>query len=388
MSNQFSPHRAIQTAIIFVIFYIAVRALSNYTVFNIFAYDFFYLLSGFNRVSQGLLPYRDFQTPVGPLFYEIIKTTIYLFGSGAEAITHTTTVPTIIVSIFLIRMLLRRTDPATACLIVIYFISIGLSPRPLGYANEFVAFSAPYNILSILLLGIVFASLPSLRHNHQTVSRIEETLLVGVALAGLIAIKASHGIIASLLVLCFSVTTEKHLSFFRRNHVKSIAVGAFILGISIVASYSTWSGYFSDIMMTAKASEIHGRVIWKLFDLAFFHSVTLCLMLACLYAIVAARRLSEKSSCEGIYSYIIATCAGLAIVYNDHASELFFFPLVALLANNYIFLLNVNHFSTKIPRFSIRVYCVFFIVASIFLTISYAHKSKTLPEFDWGPAHM
>lgn len=212
--------------------------------------DYFIAMDQGYKIQSGLLPYTDFWSPLGPLYYlqvyivsslvEIWKMPIYL--------NWVLFIPLVLISNYLSYTILKNKTQAFLFTITITTWLIG--PFMIGGAPFKANWIALYNTASLTIFSL-FLLLFLNKENSKTIG-----ILYGFLALSLIFLKLPYGIIASLILVYASIK-NKNISY------AGIVIVLGILAWNVFDSHS-FLNYFEALLKVNKISNGFERMMWRI----------------------------------------------------------------------------------------------------------------------------
>src|ERR1035441_922217 len=205
-------------------------AIVGVPVLRNFGHDIFVSLDGGWRVLHGQRPGVDFYSQMGPAYYLLHATGLWLAGGDARGLGYGSALATSLISFWAFFVLRSRMRPAPLFVACLFLALLAAAPFPLGYYYSDAAFSMKHNRYGFALTALVMLEsfLP------QDASTRKRHLLggfsTGLACALLLFLKISYGFVA-LTVAAVSLP----LSSGARNRLAGMAAGFAAFSVPMMA---------------------------------------------------------------------------------------------------------------------------------------------------------
>ena len=205
-------------------------AIVGVPVLRDFGHDIFVSLDGGWRVLHGQRPGVDFYSQMGPAYYLLHATGLWLAGGDARGLGYGSALATSLISFWAFFVLRSRMRPAPLFVACLFLALLAAAPFPLGYYYSDAAFSMKHNRYGFALTALVMLEsfLP------QDASTRKRHLLggfsTGLACALLLFLKISYGFVA-LTVAAVSLP----LSSGARNRLAGMAAGFAAFSVPMMA---------------------------------------------------------------------------------------------------------------------------------------------------------
>jgi len=186
-------HRVLAVLLLLVCFAVAIVGVP---VLQNFGHDIFVSLDGGWRVLHGQRPGVDFYSQMGPAYYLLHATGLWLAGGDARGLGYGSVLATSLISFWAFFLLRSRMRPAPFFVACLFLALLAAAPFPLGFHFYQAAFCMKHNRYGYALTALVMLEsfLP------QEASSRKQYLLggfsTGLACALLLFLKISYGFVA------------------------------------------------------------------------------------------------------------------------------------------------------------------------------------------------
>lgn len=291
--------------------------------------DYLFMVEQGWRLAQGQLPYRDFISPLGPLYYLIVGSVEYLSGADPAAYRLNGFLAMTLFGPGLVWISWRRLPGKVAVFVAIAFAMIPLTPRNIDGMFFDFDFLAIYNSLcwplaATVILGTLFESKPG---NCRRLT-LADGLAIGLALIGLLTLKLPHGVIASgVLAIGLIIRPANRLCLAAAALLTFAAIALLYLSAAPLPHL-----YLQQLIAVGHANDLSARVHSKLQIYVYSQMVTLLLAL---FAIWMIEKYRQFHPVRIGYRDVAAAGAILLASYgeaiNDHGDTPAALPLLFLL---------------------------------------------------------
>jgi hypothetical protein len=196
MGSHDAARRRLRLLIVLLLLVCVAVAIVGVPRLRIFGHDVFVSLDGGWRVLNGQRPGVDFFAQMGPVYYLLHATGLWLAGNDARGLGYGSTLATALISFWAFIVLRPRMKPAPFFVACLFLALLAAAPFPLGFPPWQTAFAMKHNRYGYALTGLVLLEsfLPpgaaSRRH------RFAGGFSTGLACALLLFLKISFGLVA------------------------------------------------------------------------------------------------------------------------------------------------------------------------------------------------
>lgn len=201
--------------------------------------DYFFSLDQSHRVLNNVLPYRDFDSPIGPFFYiNLYLAHFFVPIEKVPALSNWTAIWLMIPSYFVIKEIAK--EKTIISLFVLWFPALAYGLSPLSV--QMISWIAPYNSISITLFSVVLVSLFTEKFDKKFL------ICLSIIVLCLFMTKISYGIVC---LMCFFV-----ISIMRKNIKIFYALIPTILCFLLwaIVDYKSLSNYVMEILRIIQIS--------------------------------------------------------------------------------------------------------------------------------------
>lgn len=287
---------------------------SGGTFINVFASDYNISIDQIYRMRHNVMPYIDFPSSIGPLYYILLYITGMIFPiEWAPSFFGFFALPLMIPCFILLRSRLK--ENLALCVLLVSWMFV-LAPRPFDLFFNYSSFLAPYNTLSLALFTSVLMALIPVKK--------EETILncfcFFILVIACFMLKASYGLLA-----IFALSLSFMWPYFER---RLALVGViFISLIFMLAASVSLVLNFRDIIEISSVMSVTERVLYKMQNItqkSFTYFFLSFLFLAWM------ERIRLNTSWRWTASGFVVTGLIWGSVINDHSEvpALFFMILI------------------------------------------------------------
>lgn len=290
--------------------------------------DYLFVIEQGWRLAQGQLPYRDFISPIGPLYYALIGGVQYLSSGAAGAYRLTGFLAMLFVGPGLIWMAWRRLSANIAIFVALYFALIPVSPRELDGLFFDFSYLALYNslcwpLIAIVMLGALFNPFRDKGPRYA----VMEGLLIGLAITALLALKITHGISA----LGISV-----VGLLVRPNNRSALIVALLCAVGIAAINCAFAPdllerYIANLVEIGQSNNLTDRIHSKMQNIIYHETAT---FLASFFAFWVIEKYRQYHPRKVSYADVAAVGTIFLVTYadtlNDNEDTLATVPLLFL----------------------------------------------------------
>jgi hypothetical protein len=164
-------------------------------VLQIFSHDIFISLDGGWRVLHGQRPSVDFYSQMGPAYYLLHATGLWLAGGDARGLGYGSTIATSVLCVWSFLLLCLRMKPGPFFLALIFLAMLAAAPFPIGSPYFAASFSMKHNRYCFALTGLVLLE-SFLPHFENTRKRqFFFAFSSGFACALMLFLKISYGFV-------------------------------------------------------------------------------------------------------------------------------------------------------------------------------------------------
>jgi len=205
-------------------------AIIGVPLLQVFGHDIFVSLDGGWRVLHGQRPGMDFYSQMGPAYYLLHATGLWLAGDDARGLGYGSALATSLISFWAFFLLRSRMKPAPLFVACLFLALLAAAPFPLGCTFTQASFSMKHNRYGFALTALVM--LESFLPQDDS-SRKQQGLggfSTGLACALLLFLKISYGFVAlTLAVVSLPLCSRA------RNRMAGMAVGFAAFGVPMMA---------------------------------------------------------------------------------------------------------------------------------------------------------
>lgn len=309
-----------------VAFAIALAAGRTYLSTNLL--DYLFMVEQGWRLAQGQLPYRDFISPIGPVYYLLVGIVQHLAAGDAGAYRLTGFLAMLIFGPGLIWIAWRRLPGKLAVFVAAAFAMIPLTPRELdGWFFDF-AFLALYNSLCWPLMAtVILGSLFEARKGNG-LARLFDGLAIGLAVFALLMLKLPHGVVAvGTVVIGYVLRPRNRLAL-----AAAILFAGLLAGGSYLLAADLLTLYLRDFVNIGRANDLLYRLHGKLQIYLYHGTITLLLSVFAIWLLEKYRQYHPRKIGYGDIAgaaTILLVSYGNAI--NDHENTPATLPLLFVL---------------------------------------------------------
>ena len=195
----------------------------------LFGRDVMYLLDGAWKWHSGIFPYRDYQSPTGPLPFLLISIGMQVSGGVINAIPAGLALYAAVLLPLALYTCFVRLHPLLAAFAAIVLTVATCAPRLLQFGSDAWSYAALYQRCEIPLLGILLLTCFVARRAEHSTAELTDGVIAGMITALLFSSTAAVGV-WSLLIAAAGGWTQR-----RRPAYYFAAVGALLLGFFVVA---------------------------------------------------------------------------------------------------------------------------------------------------------
>ncbi|MGI4811824.1 MAG: hypothetical protein ACRYGG_00570, partial [Janthinobacterium lividum] len=165
--------------------------------------DFMFELDTAWRLHTGQVPYIDFITPIGPVFYIVSGWAHRIFGPGPMTQAWLPMIPSLLLGAMMLWVGRRRLPPRMALLLAVLMVVRTCSPRFIDYVFLESSFLAPYNTFSSFLAVIVMlaSALPVRGYARKSWHPWMEGAILGFCLTCMVFLKMHYAVICAVVML-------------------------------------------------------------------------------------------------------------------------------------------------------------------------------------------
>jgi hypothetical protein len=205
-------------------------AIVGVPVLQDFGHDIFVSLDGGWRVLHGQRPGVDFYSQMGPAYYLLHATGLWLAGGDARGLGYGSALATLLISFWAFFLLRSRMRPAPFFVACLFLALLAAAPFPLGFHFYLGAFCMKHN-----RYGYAFTALVMLESFLPQDASTRKRLLLGgfstgLACALLLFLKISYGFVA----LTFAAVSLPLCSG-ARNRLAGMAAGFAAFSVPMMA---------------------------------------------------------------------------------------------------------------------------------------------------------
>jgi hypothetical protein len=220
-------HRVLAVSLVLVCLAVAIVGVP---LLKVFGHDIFVSLDGGWRVLHGQRPGVDFYSQMGPAYYLLHATGLWLAGNDARGLGYGSTLATSLISFwafFLLRSRMRTAPFFVACL---FLALLAAAPNPLGYTLFQTSFSMKHNRYGFALTALVMLESFLPEDFSTRKQRFLGGFSTGLACALLLFLKISYGFVA----LTFAAVSLPLCSR-ARSRLLGMAAGFAAFGVPMMA---------------------------------------------------------------------------------------------------------------------------------------------------------
>jgi len=299
-------------------------ALGGGVFVNNYVLDFGFAVGEAWRLAQGQLPYLDWRTPLGPLYYALLAGAVALAPSLPEAVVWAGFLGAVLLMAPTLRLMRVGLPGGAALALALALWLLAAGPRnPDGLMGD-AAWLALYNGLCLPLLAAVLiaALFPTARPAPGLPAALLDAAAVGICTAALLLTKAPHGALA-IIALVAGVLVRAD----RRGRLLLgllVALG----GVSLLGALfpAATIAHLAQLIETARASDLLVRLLMKK-ELVF--GLGAVLLGACFVAIwlLEQYRKEDARLWPDVAALLAATVLAWAAAFQDHPAT----PVMAVL---------------------------------------------------------
>ena len=280
--------------------------------FSQWSQDLFIPLEGVLHIRAGQWPHRDFQTPVGSLWYVINALPGLIMPVSARTTVVANLIVALIAAVAALAVCLGRMPRWLAGLAAFYIGLVALSPRQIGESYVHISNNATYNRYCWALIGVIAlaALLPAPGRRRDATDGVIAGLLIAVCFY----IKVTYAA-AGIGFLGLTLFTVRRFAGWRFAVAAAVFALVAILGVGLATG--DLPGYFADmhtavvVLPDAVRPDAARFLLWQgLAGLVF--SVLLALM--------AGARPTQMFTLRntGVWAGPLTAAAGIAISLQNH----------------------------------------------------------------------
>lgn len=299
--------------------------------------DYLFMIEQGWRLAQGQIPYRDFITPIGPLYYFLIYLLEQLASGDPTAYRLTGFIGLLFFGPGLLWISYRRLPGKLAVFLALFFAMMPISPREMDGLFFDFSFLALYNTLSwpliaTVMLGALFPISPSRAPTRQssspTMSMVFDGTAIGAAALALLGIKITHGLVAvGIICIALLIRPGNRLALFIGLAIilTGLALGYFFAGELLHT-------YISDIVQINQANNLMERLQLKAHLFVYQGRVTFLMSFATIWLIEKCRQYHPtRVGYADIGAAVTILLATYADAFNDNEDTPASMPLLFLL---------------------------------------------------------
>jgi predicted aconitase with swiveling domain len=328
-------HRVLAVSLVLVCLAVAIVGVPPLKVFG---HDIFVSLDGGWRVLHGQRPGVDFYSQMGPTYYLLHATGLWLAGGDARGLGYGSALATALISFWAFFLLRSRMKAAPFFVAGLFLALLAAAPYPLGYTLFQTSFSMKHNRYGFALAVLVMLESFLPEDFSSRKQRLLGGFSTGLACALLLFLKISYGFVALTLaavslLLCSRV----------RDRLLGLAAGFAAFGLPMMAylRFDLRSQVYQYQLLAGVQGQRIGlrAVILSLY--ANWLEIALVVVMAALVSLLPG--VSLRRGFILMLSVMMATVAGaLLMLTNTQPSGL---PLLAAAV-----LLLLNEISAAIPK--------------------------------------
>ena len=291
--------------------------------------DYLFMIEQGWRLAQGQIPYRDFLSPLGPLYYALVGTLQYLSNGDPAVYRLNGFVAMLLFGPGLIWISWRRLPGKVAVFVAIALAMIPLTPRDVDGMFFDFDFLAIYNSLCWPLVAtVILGSLFENRRDSRRLQALIDGFAIGLALIGLLTLKLPHGIVATgVLTIGLIIRPGNRLCLFAAALFAIAAIALLYLSAAPLLHL-----YLQQLIAVGHANDLPARMHSKL--QIYVYSQTTTLLLA-LFAIWMVEKYRQYHPARIGYRDVAAALTILLATYgnaiNDNGDTPAALPLLFLL---------------------------------------------------------
>ena len=287
--------------------------------------DYLFELDASWRLASHQLPYRDFITPVGPVFYGALYVARVLFGAGPESPVLAIFPFAVLGGLGLLFMGRTRLPPRVALLLAGLLTLRAISPRFIDSVFTDASFLALYNTLSMLFLALVL--LGSVFAPRQP-RPIQDGLWIGCAMLALVGLKLNMAVYGGA-AMCVGICVHARL---RSTLLVAGVVVAAGLVVAWVAAPELVRAYLLDVHQATQANGWMDRLHDKSMQIVMLKLPYLLISVFELWIIEKLRDTDPKHRVHHLLSALVLFLVGWGVVLNDHENT----PILLILMFLYV----------------------------------------------------
>jgi hypothetical protein len=218
-------------------FFALLLAFPGQTVATRYLNDLFVILDGTYRVASGLVPNRDFHTPLGPFPYYLSAAGYVLSGTLGGAMPTAMAVITLLLALPITHILASRLRPVIAISFGLFLLLILAVPINLGEQVTSLSFAKFYNRIGWAALGALLVMYLRPERLHARQSILDVTSATALTLV-LIYTKLTYGIVALAFLLL--MLTDR-----QQRRWTAGALGLILVAVPIIEVF--WQSSFAHL---------------------------------------------------------------------------------------------------------------------------------------------
>lgn len=235
-----------------VILLTAVPFATDLIVLNRATVDFSYPLDTALRWAFGHWPHRDYQTPVGIVYWLLQGLAGAVLDISAKAIFLANLIAAALIGLAGAVLVRHRLAPSHAAILMTGLPALVLSPRMFGDPAGLISYLAPYNKSGLAILGVLFTAQFLARRDGARPGLLgAEPLVAGLLIGWLIFLKlnfAALAVVGGIAALYFAPAN-------RRSIIGSFLVAGIVTAI-VAATTGIGGAYLGDIRTVSTAGDV------------------------------------------------------------------------------------------------------------------------------------
>ncbi len=319
LETDLSFRRSLALALAWILTAWALVALGGAAFVNNYVLDFGFAVSEAWRLQQGQVPYLDWRTPLGPLYYALLAGAATIAPTLPEAVIWAGFLGTLFFIAPVLHLLRVGLPGGAALALALALWLMAAGPRnPDGLLGD-ASWLALYNGLCLPLLAAVLvatlfpAARPAPTQAGRNLDGLAFTVSLGVCTAALLLTKAPHGVFALAAIAAgIALRTD------RRNLLLTGGALAGVLVCSLFIAFpNAAKAHLAQLVETARASDPVVRLLMKK-ELVFGLGATLLGASFVAVWLLEQYRKEDASLWPDVGALLTATGLAWSVAFQDH----------------------------------------------------------------------
>jgi hypothetical protein len=182
-------------------------AIVGVPVLQLFSHDIFISLDGGWRVLHGQRPSVDFYSQMGPVYYLLHATGLWIAGGDARGLGYGIAIATSLICVWSFFLLHRRMKPGPFFVACIFLAMLAAAPFPIGSPYFAASFSMKHNRYCFALTALILLESFLPQNENMCKRRFLDAFSSGFACAVMLFLKISYGFVG-LAIAAVSVPLQ------------------------------------------------------------------------------------------------------------------------------------------------------------------------------------